>query len=223
MIKKASKIKSCLQIWCLYFVLLRNIFHSSGIFCSQWGCSPESPREWQMVDLSPWGMWTEWREGQKCCPTVTKVFGVRGQESICSGLRGHCFAGRDLLLWCVLLSISACGWVDLYSEWADFWTKKIHYILAWDDTHPAAWHLFHRGKFRTKTLIGDYSTWSHSKVKFKSEKLQKHPKCFYSHLAIATVWLPVGRMGLLKTVIGLSYLCKHGSFSATLCDIRRML
>lgn len=38
----------------------------------------KSPRERQMVDLSPWGMWTEWREGQKCCPTVTKVFGVRG-------------------------------------------------------------------------------------------------------------------------------------------------
>lgn len=37
------------------------------------------------------------RGQKKCCPTVTKVFGVRGQESICSGPRGHCFAGRDLL------------------------------------------------------------------------------------------------------------------------------
>lgn len=61
-------------------------------------CTIKSPPEWQMVDLSSWGMRTEGREDKKkSCPTVTKVFGVRGQESICSGLRGHCFAGRDLL------------------------------------------------------------------------------------------------------------------------------
>lgn len=161
----------------------------------------KSPREWQMVDLSPWGMWREGREGQKCCPTVTKVFGVRGQESICSGLRGHCFAGRDLLLWCVLLCISTCGWVDLYSEWPDFWTKKIHYILAWDDTHTPQHNICFIGaseNFVLKHWSRGYFTWSHGKVKFKSEKLQKHPKCFYNRLPIATVWTPCWAHGTVK-------------------------
>lgn len=64
---------------------------------------------------------------QRGRPSVTKVFRrVRGQGSICSGLGGDCIAGRDLLPWCVLLSFSACGWI-FFSDWADFWTKKIYY------------------------------------------------------------------------------------------------
>lgn len=63
---------------------------------------------------------------QRGRPAVTKVFGVRGRGSICSGLRGHCIAGRDLLPWCVLLSFSACGWIFI-SDWADFRTKRIYY------------------------------------------------------------------------------------------------
>lgn len=64
---------------------------------------------------------------QRGRPTVTKVFGVRGRGSICSGVRGHCIAGRDLLPWCVLLSFSACGWIFI-SDWTDFRTKRIYYI-----------------------------------------------------------------------------------------------
>lgn len=43
---------------------------------------------------------------QRGCPTVTKVLRVRGQGSICSGLR-HCITEGDLLPHCVLLSFSA--------------------------------------------------------------------------------------------------------------------
>lgn len=68
---------------------------------------------------------------QRGCPTVTKVFRVRGRGSICSGLRGHCSAGRDLLPWCVLLVFSACGWIFI----SDFRTNKVYYSqFAWELT-----------------------------------------------------------------------------------------
>ena len=96
----------------------------------------KSPGEGQMVDLSPWGMWTEWREGQKCCPTVTKVFGVRGQESICSVLRGHCFAGRDLLL-CVCCSVfqHVGGWIFTQNELTFEQRRSITFWRGMKHTH----------------------------------------------------------------------------------------
>lgn len=93
----------------------------------------KSPSEWQMVD-QPSG---EGRE--RGHPTVTKVFGVRGQASICFGLRGHSFAGRDLLPWCVLLTFATCGWIFI-SDWLRNKEDLLQIVSMTDPLHLTHTH-----------------------------------------------------------------------------------
>lgn len=113
-VKKGSKIKSglhcTLSFYAIFSTAVAFSVHTGAVLVLRDKVALRVA-DGRSVPLGDWDR-GEGRQ-KKCRPTVTKVFGVRGQESICSGLRGHCFAGRDLLPWWVLLS-SACGWVALY-------------------------------------------------------------------------------------------------------------
>lgn len=109
-------------------------------------CWPiKSPPEWQMADQAQ-RVWTggclvrrEGREGKGGRPAVTKVFlggwRVRGQGSICCGLRGHCGAReRPVAVVCAALAFQACGWILIWAWGPD---KGDLLQLAWDDTREA--------------------------------------------------------------------------------------
>lgn len=167
-------------------------------------------------------------------PTVTKVFGVRGQASICFGLRGHSFAGRDLLPWCVLLTFATCGWIFI-SDWLRNKEDLLQRVSMTDPlqlthTHKHIYthtlggiHKFHWSLHNNNIQVF-FFLFSNNDCSVRFDGKEEHrnfkatPWSFYRPLPIVTVWDLCGTHGTVKNSLILGSAKSTREFSASPCD-----